>query len=359
MMAIMRAFATCAMLVALACSAPAQQTSTGQTSTGPTSTAQAGSDPAARIGNRTITVKEVDERWRQNEPAQQAQALQQIYEGRKNALDAIIADMLIGEAAKAKGMNADQFTESELTRRIKPVTEAQVVSFFQQNQAQMQGRGLAAMSPAIQRYLEEQERGTAYRSLVAELRKAGPRTEMMIDAPRYNVEIAPDDPVLGTASATVTMIEFSDFQCPFCQRVMPTLKQLRDTYGDRVRIVWKDFPLTSIHPQAFKAAEAGQCAREQGKFWEYHDRLFANQQALEPELLKKHAVDTGLDAAKFNACLDTAKYAERVQAQMGVGNQLGVSSTPSVFINGRMVSGAQPYETFTTIIDEELERARR
>jgi len=208
-------------------------------------------------------------------------------------------------------------------------------------------------------YRAELEQRRAEVELVAELRKAGPRTEMMIDAPRYNVEIAPDDPVLGTASATVTMIEFSDFQCPFCQRVMPTLKQLRDTYGDRVRIVWKDFPLTSIHPQAFKAAEAGQCAREQGKFWEYHDRLFANQQALEPELLKKHAVDTGLDAAKFNACLDTAKYAERVQAQMGVGNQLGVSSTPSVFINGRMVSGAQPYETFTTIIDEELERARR
>ena len=132
-----------------------------------------------------------------------------------------------------------------------------------------------------------------------------------------------------------------------------------ETYGDRVRIVWKDFPLTSIHPQAFKAAEAGQCAREQGKFWEYHDRLFQNQQALEPDLLKKYAADTGLDAAKFNTCLDTAKVRRALQAQMGVGNQLGVSSTPSVFINGRMVSGAQPYETFTAIIDEELERGRK
>jgi protein-disulfide isomerase len=215
------------------------------------------------------------------------------------------------------------------------------------------------MSPAIRRYLEEEGRGAAYRALVAELRKAGPRVDLMIDAPRYTVEIAPDDPVAGNANAPVTVIEFSDFQCPFCQRVVPTLKQVRDTYGDRVRLVWKDFPLTSIHPQAFKAAEAGPCAREQGKFWEYHDRLFANQQALEPDLLKKYAADLGLDAAKFNACLDTAKYAERVQAQMGLGNQLGVSSTPSIFINGRMVSGAQPYETFTTIIDEELERAAR
>jgi protein-disulfide isomerase len=139
---------------------------------------------------------------------------------------------------------------------------------------------------------------------------------------------------------------------------MPTLKRVSEAYGDRVRIVWKDFPLTSIHPQAFKAAEAGQCAREQGKFWELHDRLFPNQQALQPEFLKKYAAELGLDAEKFNACLDTAKYGDRVQEQMGIGTRLGVASTPTVFINGRLVSGAQPYDVFTRIVDEELERAR-
>jgi protein-disulfide isomerase len=357
MMALMRSFATCAMLLALACSAPAQQQSTGQGVQVPT--VQSSGDAAARVGNRTVTIKEVDERWRRDDAAQQTQALQQLYDGRRNALDAIIAEMLIAEAAKAKGMNANEFMESEVKRRIKPVTDGQVVSFFQQNQAQMQGRNLEAMSPAIRRYLEEQERGTAYRAFVGELRKAGPRVDMMIDAPRYTVEVAPDDPVLGDAKAPVTVVEFSDFQCPFCRQVMPTLKKLREVYGDRVRIVWKDFPLTSIHPQAFKAAEAAHCAREQSKFWEYHDRLFENQGALDADFLKKYAADTGLDAAKFNTCLDTAKYAERVQAQMGVGNQLGVSSTPSMFVNGRMVSGAQPFEVFTAIIDEELERARR
>jgi protein-disulfide isomerase len=155
----------------------------------------------------------------------------------------------------------------------------------------------------------------------------------------------------------VTIVEFSDFQCPFCQRVAPTLKRVRDAYGDRVRIVWKDFPLTSIHPQAFKASEAAQCAHEQGKFWDYHDRLFANQQALQVESLKKYAADAGLDAARFGSCLDTAKYAERVQAQMGAGTELGVNSTPAIFINGRLLSGAQPYETFTAVIEEELQRA--
>ncbi len=348
MMILMRLFATCALVLALACSAPAQQAPA----------VPSGSDVAANVGDRAITVKEVDDRWRQDQPAAQAQAIQQMYDGRKQALDAMVAEMLVEQAAKAKGVNAAQFTEAEVARRLKPVTDGQVAVFFQENQAQMQGRGIDAMGPAIRRYLEDQQRTTAYETLVAELRKAGPPVRLVLDAPRYQVAATADDPALGNASAPVTLVEFSDFQCPFCARVMPTLKRVHEAYGDRVRIVWKDFPLTSIHPQAFKAAEAGQCAREQGKFWEYHDRLFANQQALEPELLKKYAVDSGLDAAKFSACLDTAKYGDRVQEQMGVGTSLGVSSTPTVFINGRLVSGAQPYDVFTTIIDEELERAR-
>jgi protein-disulfide isomerase len=351
MMAVMRLFATCTLLVALACSAPAQQR--------PAAPPAGGADAAARVGDRTITMSDVDERWQKSQPASRAQALQQLYDGRRQALEEMVAEMLIAEAAKSKGADPEKFTEAEIARRLQPVTEGQVIAFYQENQAQMQGRSLAAMTLTIRRYLEEQQRNTAYRSLVEELRKAGPRVEMVLDAPRYEVAVAPDDPSLGAANAPVTVIEFSDFQCPFCLRVVPTLKRLREAYGDRVRIVWKDFPLTSIHPQAFKAAEAGQCAREQGKFWDYHDRLFANQQALQPEFLKKYATELGLDATKFNACLDTAKYAERVQEQMGVGNSLGVSSTPSVFINGRLVSGAHPYETFTAIIDEELQRAGR
>ena len=141
--------------------------------------------------------------------------------------------------------------------------------------------------------------------------------------------------------------------------MVPTLKELKAKYGDKVRVVWKDFPLTQIHPEAFKAAEAGNCAREQGKFWEFHDRLFANQQALQPEALKQHATAVGLDAAKFNACLDSAKYSDRVQQHIGAGTRLGVNSTPAVFINGRLVAGAQPYDVFARIIDEELQAAPR
>ena len=340
-------FATCAILLALSCSAPAQQPAASQ----------AGPDVAARVGDRTITLKELDDRWRQNDPAQQAQALNQLYEGRRGALEAIVAQTLIEQAAKGKGMAVEQYTEAEVASRIKPVTEGQIVSFFQENQAQMQGQPLQAMTTPIRNYLEEQERANAYRAFVNDLKKAGPTVTMVLDAPRSEVAVDAGDPVLGPATAPVTVVEFSDFQCPFCQRVAPTLKRVRDAYGDRVRIVWKDFPLTSIHPQAFKAAEAAQCAHGQGKFWEYHDRLFGNQQALQVESLKKYAADAGLDAAKFSACVDTAKYGDRVQEQMGIGTRLGVGSTPTVFVNGRLVSGAQPYEVFAAIIDEELERA--
>jgi protein-disulfide isomerase len=126
-----------------------------------------------------------------------------------------------------------------------------------------------------------------------------------------------------------------------------------------VRFVWKDFPLTAIHPQAFKAAEAGWCAAEQGKFWNYHDHLFANREALQPDDLKKYAAELKLDASKFDACLDSSKYGDRVRQSMNAATGLGVNSTPTTFVNGRAVTGAQPYSEFAAVIDEELERARQ
>jgi protein-disulfide isomerase len=316
------------------------------------------SDTAARIGNRTVTTKELDERWGADDPAAQAEATQKIYDGRRAALDAIIADQLLTEAAKKKGMTAAAFELEELGKRTKAVTDGEVVAFYQANINQMQGRSLEVMGPAISRYLTEQQRDTARRELIAELRKAGPEVRVLIDAPRREVEIEASDPSLGRASAPVTLIEFSDFQCPFCQRVAPTLKKIRETYGDKVRIVWKDFPLTQIHPQAFKAGEAAHCAGDQGKYWEYHDRLFANQQQLQPEDLKKHASEIGLDAAAFGSCLDSSKHGERVRNGVAEGTRLGVNSTPTIYVNGRVLSGAQPYETFVTVIDEELSRGK-
>jgi protein-disulfide isomerase len=126
-----------------------------------------------------------------------------------------------------------------------------------------------------------------------------------------------------------------------------------------VKFVFKDFPLTSIHPNAYKAAEAAHCAGDQGKYWEYHDQLFANQQSLMPEDLKKHAAELGLDAGAFASCLDSSKYSERVRDGVAEGTRLGVNSTPMFYVNGRVLSGAQPYEAFVSVIDEELSRAKK
>jgi protein-disulfide isomerase len=318
--------------------------------------AQSGSDVAARIGNRAVTVKELDDRWRATDAAEQIETVQKLYDGRRNALEQIVADMLLAEAAKARGLSPDAYAQAEISKRMKPVTDAEVAEFFQSNINQMQGRSLEVMAPAINRYLTEQQETTARTALVNELRKTGPAVRVTMEAPRFEVALSDGDPSIGSAKAPVTIIEFSDFQCPFCLRVAPTLKKIRATYGDKVRLVWKDFPLTQIHPQAFKAGEAGRCAAEQGKFWEYHDQLFGNQQALQPDDLKKYAANVGVDAGKFNACLDTSKHAERVRDDVAQGTTLGVNSTPTVFVNGRRVSGAQPYEVFTALIDEELAR---
>jgi protein-disulfide isomerase len=318
--------------------------------------AQSPSDVAARIGNRPVTVKELDERWRAADPSDQTETIQKLYDGRRNALEEIVADMLLADAAKARGLSQAAYVESEVTKRVTPVTDAEVAAFYQANIGQMQGRSLEVMGPAITRYLTEEQEKTARAALVTELRKTGPAVRMMMDAPRFEVDLEDSDPSIGNAKAPVTIIEFSDFQCPFCLRVAPTMKKIRATYGDKVRVVWKDFPLTQIHPQAFKAGEAGHCAAEQGKFWEYHDQLFGNQQALMPDDLKKYATTIGLDAERFGSCLDMSKHAEVVRNGVAQGTRLGVNSTPTVFVNGRRVSGAQPYEVFAAVIDEELSR---
>ena len=320
------------------------------------SSAQSPSDVAARIGGRAVTVKELDEQWRKADAADQSETIQKLYDGRRNALEAIVAEMLVAEAAKTRGLSAEAYVQSEISKRVKPVADADVAAFYQANIGQMEGRALTVMAPAITRYLTEQQENEARLALVNELRKSGPTVRVMMEAPRFDVDLEDSDPSIGNPKAKVTIVEFSDFQCPYCLRVAPTLKKIRATYGDKVRVVWKDFPLTQIHPQAFKAGEAGHCAAEQGKFWEYHDQLFGNQQALMPDDLKKYAAGLSLDAERFNSCLDTSKHAEVVRDGVAQGTRLGINSTPTVFVNGRRVSGAQPYEVFATVIDEELSR---
>ncbi len=204
----------------------------------------------------------------------------------------------------------------------------------------------------VEKYLRSVRTDQRRVALIKELR-ATAQVRMLLEPMRK--EVAATGPSRGPAEAPVTIVEFSDFQCPFCSRVLDTVKQVEERYKGQVRLVFRHFPLNS-HANAPKAAEASACANDQGKFWELHDRMFANQSGLALDALKGMAADLGLDTAKFNECLDKGIYAEAVKKDFEAGAAAGVNGTPAFFINGRLVSGAAPLEQFTRVIDDELQR---
>jgi len=171
---------------------------------------------------------------------------------------------------------------------------------------------------------------------------------------RYDVPVD-DDPFYGPENAAITIIEFSDYECPFCRKWHAEVYQrLLDTYPGQIRFVFRDFPLTSIHANAFSAAEAANCAGDQGLYWPYHDQLFSMQLGLGKQAYQQYAEQLGLDMDTFNACLDDGKYKAEIQADFEFAAQLGVRSTPTFFINGIALVGAQSFEVFQQVIDQEL-----
>lgn len=181
------------------------------------------------------------------------------------------------------------------------------------------------------------------------------QAQVPTNIPRYDVPVD-DDPFIGDPDAPITIIEFSDFECPFCTRFhQDTFGRLMDTYGDQIRFIYRDFPLVSIHQEAFPAAEAANCAGEQDMYWEYHDKLFdGGPQALGEEAYYQYAEEIGLDVEAFGECVTTRRYQDEVQADYDYAVNLGVRSTPTFFVNGIAVVGAQPFEAFQQIIEAEL-----
>src|SRR3989344_2154738 len=172
-----------------------------------------------------------------------------------------------------------------------------------------------------------------------------------------DLKLRDGDHVLGNPNAKVTIIEYSDFECPFCGRMFAeTLPKIKENFvkSGEAKFVYRHFPLRSIHKDAQKAAEASECASDQGKFWEYHDKVFEKQSSLGIENLKLWAKDLGLNSAQFDSCLDFGKYSTRVDIDYNEGLVLEINGTPATFVNGKLISGAQPYEEFEKVIREEL-----
>ena len=331
-----------ALVVVTACTSSAQQARR------PT-----GSDVVATVGSQAITLSEVDDMALEAPTSNFGGKLSQaLYDARRGALEEIIASRLMDGAAKAEGIDRSALVEKEITAKVPAVTEAEVAVWYQANQARVQGASLDKVRQAIRSFLTQERMQKVRRQYIDEL-KSKTSVRVLLDPPRQKVKMAATSPTRGPADAPIQIVEFSDFQCPFCFRVGPSLKQVFDTYGDRIHLVYREYPLPN-HPNAKPASEAGLCANEQGKFWPFHDRLFASQQKLGGSDLKQHAADLGLDAARFNACVDSHKYADQVEADINAGNEAGVNGTPAFFINGRMLSGAQPFDEFKKIIDDEL-----
>jgi len=275
---------------------------------------------------------------------------EQVYGLRKNEVDLNINDTLLTQEAQKRKITTNALLETEVKPR--PITEEQARVFFEQNKERVSGE-FAQTKDAIISYLQQVELRLAERAFVDKLRTAA-SLQIFLKAPESPVfKISTkDQPSLGNANAAVTIVAFTDFQCPSCAAIHPALERLVKESGDKVRLVARDFPLNQ-HAEAFKAAEAAEAAREQGKYWEYVQVLLQNQSSLSVEKLKSFATQLGLDRTRFDAALDSRKFAEMVQTDLDDGIKLGLKGTPSFFINGRRVT-AKSYEELKESVDAAL-----
>jgi len=276
----------------------------------------------------------------------------QRYQVLKDKLDELVAERMLSLEAARRGVSVQQLVQDEIDAKVPAVTPERVQEFYETNKSRIR-QPLEQVAERIAAYLTQQEQAQRRREVLQELRTRYPVT-VALRVPRVEVSTA-SNPSLGPDHAPVTIIEFSDFQCPYCRQVQPTLKRLMAEYEGKVRLVFRDFPLRNIHPQAQKAAEAAQCAAEQHKFWPYHDRLFATT-SLQLDDLKKYAQELGLNLEQFTTCMETGKHAAGVDEDMRDGQNAGVNATPTFFVNGYPLSGAASYERFKEVVDAALEQ---
>jgi protein-disulfide isomerase len=308
----------------------------------------------ASIGDLVVHEGDLDTWWQAHEAVSYARARQDWYDGRRKALDAILGDYLLQREAASRKMTVETLLADELPKRVPSVSDDEIRQMYERSLPLPGGMTFDQVKPIAGSYLQQQHLADARARYVSELREAAHAT-MHLEVPRQPVAITRADPAAGAPSAPIEIIEFSDFECPYCRQLEPVLRQLRAKYGDRLRLIWKDFPLP-IHSRARGAAEAARCAADQGRFWEFHDVLFANQQALGPDDLKRHAKATELDVDQFGQCIDRGAHRSEISADLEEGARQGVEATPTVFINGRVVIGAQPLGAYETVIEEELSR---
>jgi protein-disulfide isomerase len=310
--------------------------------------------PVAKIGGKSITAGELDDAVKKDLAQLEQQYNEQKYQIRRNALESMLRQRAFEEKAKAKGVTREELVNQEIAAKLPDPSDDEIRALYERAKASgQQLPPLEQVKPDIVRFIKSQKGQSAVADYYEGLKK-----EMGIEVllPAYEppkVQVAAVGPTKGPSDAPITIVEFSDYECPFCVRAEPTVKDLLAKYPGKIKLVYRDYPLP-MHPKAPKAAEAAHCAGDQGKYWEMHDKLFTPGAKLELADLKAHAREVGVDGAKFDRCLDSGEKAKDVEANKKAGDEAGVSGTPAFFINGRPIAGAQPLEAFTAIVDQEL-----
>lgn len=278
----------------------------------------------------------------------------QEYEIKKKALDGLIEQKILEVAAKKRGLTTEKLLEQEVKAKVADPSDDEVAGYYFGLRSRI-NRPLEDVKAQLRDSLRQAKIQQVREDYMKRLR-ADSNIALMLSAPRVEVAFDPAR-VRGNPKAPVMIVEFSDYQCPYCHSVEPTIKQVLAKYGDKVSLAYRDFPLTAIHSQAQIAAVASRCALEQGKFWEYHDQLFTSSN-LEKDSLIEYARNLKLDEKQFGSCLTSEKYKADIDKDLQEGRKIGISGTPHFFINGIATSGAQQQESFDRIIDDELARKR-
>jgi len=303
--------------------------------------------PLARIGDQMIYEEDLL-------PLIGGQLLQlknQEYELKIKALDNLLNQRLLEAAAKSAGLPTEAFLEYTVDRNLPPWNVGELEGYYLAQKDRI-NKPLNAVRPQLEQAFVQAKRQQARQDYIDQLRQTAD-IAILLNRPR--VEISADPSRLrGNPDAPITIVEFADFQCPYCQEVQHILKAVMEKYKDKVRLGFRDFPLRSIHPQAQSAAEASRCAGDQGKFWEYHDLLYANQTRLDPTGLTDNARAAGVDVNRFTSCLAAGKFKTPIENDLQSGAASGISGTPAFYINGVPLIGSQPASAFESIIESEI-----